>query len=418
MKSRGFVYFVRPSIAFSWLPLQTTCTNRSYFISLQTAISSCKQDIQLVLDKLDNVQEALTPVKTKNNQLIDLSHSPSSVEDKENSTPLKPRPRIKQERLLLSAKRGCPPMTITIPKLEEQVRITAVKNELDSTNTGSPPNHMLALSPSHDSESNISKLTKPTVKSERITPQELDLFDVNKVKQEYTDDDAAEEEDDVKVKIESVEAKSPLVQKLDSIIATAKSMNDKYGGKSPKPTSYQQLVAKSPESTLAEKDEPHELVSEVEPIGREQNTTEDILYEVKTKPYRSPVLGRANEEGTEEVAAKASFTHTGYLPSMVGTLKLYKNKTTGKHRLVQRNVIGTVKLNIGLGKDNFCTLQKITKVVKKLGRSPKEIHYVSFFAIEEEETGWERFVFKVRKESVDDLYNHLLACLTDQASCC
>jgi len=383
------------------------------------AISSCKQDIQSVLNKLENVQEALTPVKGgKNNQLIDLSHSPSS-EDKENSTPLKPRPRIKQERLLLSAKRGCPPMTITIPKLEEQVRITAVKNELDSTNT-SPPNHMLALSPS-DSESNISKLTKPTesstvvVKSERITPQELDLFDADKAfKQEYTDDDAAEEEDDVKVRIEAVNdiPKSPLVQKLDSIIATAKSMNDKYGGKSPKPTSYQQLDAKSPESTLAVKDEPHNLVNITEPIGKEQNTAEDILYEVKTKPYRSPVLGRANEEGQEEAVAKESFTHTGYLPSMVGTLKLYKDKTTGKHRLVQRNVIGTVKLNIGLG-DNFCTLQKITKVVKKLGRSPKEIHYVSFFAIEEEETGWERFVFKVRKESVDELYNHLLACLGD-----
>ena len=370
----------------------------------------------MVLDKLENVQEALTPVKGgKNNQLIDLSHSPSS--DKENSTPLKPRPRIKQERLLLSAKRGCPPLTITIPKLDEQVRITAVKNELDSTNT-SPPNHMLALSPSHDSESNISKLTKPTestvVKSERITPQELDLFDVNKVKQECTEEVA--EEDDVKVKIEAVNdtpSKSPLVQKLDSIIATAKSMNDKYGGKSPKPTNYQQLDAKSIKSPLAVKDEPHKLVNITEPIGKEQNTAEDILYEVKTKPYRSPVLGRANEEGTEEVAAKASFTHTGYLPSMVGTLKLYKNKTTGKHRLVQRNVIGTVKLNIGLGKDNFCTLQKITKVVKKLGRSPKEIHYVSFFAIEEEEIGWERFVFKVRKEHVDELYNHLLACLSD-----
>ena len=384
------------------------------------AISSCKQDIKLVLDKLDNVQEALTPVKnSKISQLIDLSHSPSSAENKENSTPLKPRPRIKQERLLLSAKRGCPPLTITIPTLDEKVRITAVKNELDSTNTGSPPNHMLALSPSHDSESNISKLTKPAesavvvVQSEMITPQELDLFDVNKVKQEYTEE-AAEEEDDVKVKIETVNdtaVRSPLVQKIDSIIATAKSMNDKYGGKSPKPTSYQQLGAKSPESTLAVKDEPHKLVNITEPIGKEQNTAEDILYEVKTKPYRSPVLGRANEEGQEEAVAKES-SHTGYLPSMVGTLKLYKNKTTGKHRLVQRNVIGTVKLNIGLG-DNFCTLQKITKVVKKLGRNPKEIHYVSFFAIEEEEIGWERFVFKVRKESVDSLYEHLLACLSD-----
>jgi len=384
------------------------------------AISSCKQDIHLVLDKLDNVQEALTPVKNGRN-IIDLSYSPP--EDKENSTPINIKPRIKQERLLLSAKRGCPPLTITIPKLEEeQVRITAVKNELDSTNTGSSPNHMLALSPSHDSQSTISKLSKPAestvvVKSERINPQELDLFDADKAfKQEYTDD--AVEEENVKVKIEAVNdttpSRSPLVQKLDSLVATAKSMNDKYGGKSPKPTSYQQLDAKSPESTttLAVKDEPHELVNITEPIGKEQNTAEDILYEVKAKPYRSPVLGRSNEEGQEEAVAKASFTHTGYLPSMVGTLKLYKNKTTGKHRLVQRNVIGTVKLNIGLG-DNFCTLQKITKVVKKLGRSPKEIHYVSFFAIEEEEIGWERFVFKVRKESVDDFYNHLLACLGD-----
>ena len=370
----------------------------------QTAISSCKQDIQLVLDKLDNVQEALTPVK--NNQLIDLSHSPSS--DKENSTPLKPRPRIKQERLLLSAKRGCPPMTITIPKLEEQVRITAVKNELDSTNTGSPPNHMLALSPSHDSESNISKLTKPAesavVKSEMITPQELDLFDADKVKQENTDE-AAEEEDDVNVKIEAVNdtpSKSPLVQKIDNLIATAKSMNDKYGGKSPKPTSYQQLDAKSPKSPLAVKDEPQlgtkiKDMSEVEPIGEEINDEEHILYQVKTIPYRTPICDQQ-----EEPKDTSSYTH-GYRPFMMkGTLKLYRHKTTGKHRLVQRSILtGIVNINIPI-EQNVCVIRKT------VSPNAKKLASVSFFA--RDKKGICSFVLKVKNIHAEGLYEHLLAC--------
>jgi len=374
------------------------------------AISSCKQDIQLVLDKLDNVQEALTPVKGgKNNQLIDLSHSPSSAEDKENSTPLKPRPRIKQERLLLSAKRGCPPLTITIPKLEDQVRITAVKNELDFTNTGSPPNHMLALSPSHDSESNISKLTKhaesTVVKSEMITPQELDLFDVNKIKQEYTEE-AAEEEDDVRVKIEAVNdtaVRSPLVQKLDSFIATAKSMNDKYGGKSPKPTSYQQLDAKSPKSPLAVKKEEPQLgtkikdMSEVEPIGEEINDEEHILYQVKTIPYRTPICDQQ-----EEPKDTSSYTH-GYRPFMMkGTLKLYRHKTTGKHRLVQRSILtGIVNINIPI-EQNVCVIRKT------VNPNAKKLASVSFFA--RDKKGICSFVLKVKNIHADGLYEHLLAC--------
>ena len=375
------------------------------------AISSCKQDIKLVLDKLENVQEALTPVKGKNNQLIDLSHSPS--EDKENSTPLKPRPRIKQERLLLSAKRGCPPLTITIPKLDEKVRITAVKKENESiANTESPPNHMLALSPSHDSESIISKLTKPAestvvvVKSERITPQELDLFDVNKVKQEYADDDAAEEEDDVKVKIEAVNdtaVRSPLVQKLDNMIATAKSMNDKYGGKSPKPTSYQQLDTKSPKSTLAVKKEEPQLgtkikdMSDVEPIGEEINDEEHILYQVKTIPYRTPICDQQ-----EEPKDTSSYTH-GYRPFMMkGTLKLYRHKTTGKHRLVQRSILtGIVNINIPI-EQNVCVIRKT------VGPNAKKLASVSFFA--RDKKGICSFVLKVKNIHADGLYEHLLAC--------
>ena len=377
-------------------PVKDTC-------DALAAISSCKQDIKLVLDKLDNVQNALTPVKDGKN-IIDLSYSPPN---KENSTPINMKPRIKLEHLLLSAKRGCPPLTITIPKLDEKVRITAVKNEFDSTNTGSPPNHMLALSPSHDSESIISKLTKPAestvvVKSERITPQELDLFDVNKAFKQEAEEENVEE--NVKVKIEAVDdtARSPLVQKLDNIIATAKSMNNKYGGKSPKPTSYQQLDIKSPKSTLAVKDEPQlgtkiKDMSEVEPLGEEANDEEHILYQVKTVPYRTPICDQQ-----EEPKDMSSYTH-GYRPFMMkGTLKLYRHKTTGKHRLVQRSILtGIVNINIPI-EQNVCVIRKT------VGPNVKKLASVSFFA--RDKKGICSFVLKVKKIHADGLYEHLLAC--------
>ena len=137
----------------------------------------------------------------------------------------------------------------------------------------------------------------------------------------------------------------------------------------------------------------------IEAIGKEVNKEEDIVLEMKAKPYRLPLRSQEIEQVMPH-----------WIPSMKGTLKLYRHKTNGKTRLVQRNVIGTVKVNLAIKGGYVSDLQKSVRVVKKkktkMGVS-KEVASVSFYAIENLATGWERFVFKVSVKDVDHLYCQL-----------
>ena len=141
--------------------------------------------------------------------------------------------------------------------------------------------------------------------------------------------------------------------------------------------------------------EENKLVRIVEAIGKEVNNEENIVLEMKSKPYRLPLRSQENE-----------LVLPHWIPSMKGTLKLYRHKANGKTRLVQRNVIGTVKVNLAIKGGYVYDLQKNVRVVKKMGVS-KEVASVSFYAIENLATGWERFMFKVSVKDVDNLYCQL-----------
>ena len=141
--------------------------------------------------------------------------------------------------------------------------------------------------------------------------------------------------------------------------------------------------------------EENKLVPIVEAIGKEVNNEENIVLEMKSKPYRLPLRSQENE-----------LVLPHWIPSMKGTLKLYRHKANGKTRLVQRNVIGTVKVNLAIKGGYVYDLQKNVRVVKKMGVS-KEVASVSFYAIENLATGWERFMFKVSVKDVDNLYCQL-----------
>lgn len=131
-------------------------------------------------------------------------------------------------------------------------------------------------------------------------------------------------------------------------------------------------------------------------VGKEVNTKEDIVFEAKAKPFRLQLDG-------SELSTTAPFEWT---PSMAGPLRLYRHKSDGKTRLVQRNPIGTVKLNLAI-EGNVVELEQEIKIVKKRGRKPKKVAYVRFFAKADEETGIECFLLKVKIDKLDTLYDAL-----------
>jgi len=133
-------------------------------------------------------------------------------------------------------------------------------------------------------------------------------------------------------------------------------------------------------------------------IGKEVNTEEDILFEVRAKPFRlsTCVKEQPSFEGTTHVWTKSS----------AGSLKLYRHKTTRKTRLVQRNAIGTVKLNVAIVEGINC-LDKVRVEAKRKGCKPKDVAYVRFFAVADEDTGLECFLLKVKPENLDPLYTKL-----------
>lgn len=95
--------------------------------------------------------------------------------------------------------------------------------------------------------------------------------------------------------------------------------------------------------------------------------------------------------------------------SQTGTLKLYRNKATGKTRLVHRNIVGTVKLNVSVGKEMIC-LEKIRVQVERKGKVFIKT-FIQFIAVACEDTGPECFRIQVVGKNnlsvLDQLYTQL-----------
>ena len=89
------------------------------------------------------------------------------------------------------------------------------------------------------------------------------------------------------------------------------------------------------------------LVPIIEAIGKEVNNKENIVLEMKAKPYLFPLRSQEIEQDMPN-----------WIPSMKGTLKVYHHKVNGKTRLVWRNVIGNVKVNLAIKGSYFSCLQK------------------------------------------------------------
>lgn len=130
-------------------------------------------------------------------------------------------------------------------------------------------------------------------------------------------------------------------------------------------------------------------------ICKEVNTEEDVVFETKTTPWRTQL--RCDDDAEQQTF------RDGWIKSAPGSLKLYRHKTTGKTRLVQRNRIGTVKLNLPVG-EGMKDLEKVTKQLKKHGRKAKEVAYVRFIAQADEEAGLEMFLLKVKPEKLEMLF--------------
>lgn len=118
----------------------------------------------------------------------------------------------------------------------------------------------------------------------------------------------------------------------------------------------------------------------VEKIEAEENTEEEILYEVRAKHIK--------------------FVDSSWKKYGAGVLRLYKHKATGKHRMVIRNEIGKVQFNVGVSKG--MTFEKIIKNTKK-GKAC----FVKFVAVEDVSKGLESFMLQVKPDAVDKLHETL-----------
>ena len=130
-------------------------------------------------------------------------------------------------------------------------------------------------------------------------------------------------------------------------------------------------------------------------LGKEKNEEEDIVFEAKAVLWRLPV--RSDDSEKEETYSG------GWAKSAAGSLKLYRHKETEKTRLVQRNHAGQVKLNLSIG-EGVTELEKVVTSQKKKGRKAKQVAYVKFVAVADEDVGLEFFLLKVKPDKVDMLY--------------
>ncbi|KAL7472444.1 hypothetical protein ACHAXS_012776 [Conticribra weissflogii] len=112
-------------------------------------------------------------------------------------------------------------------------------------------------------------------------------------------------------------------------------------------------------------------------IEQEENKDEDVLMELRAKHLKC-VDGKWKKFGA-------------------GVLRLYRHKETSKHRMVLRNEIGKVQLNLAVSKG-----MPLEKHLKKGSKGTAA--YVSFAAVEKEDAGMERFMLQVKPEELDKLH--------------
>lgn len=116
-------------------------------------------------------------------------------------------------------------------------------------------------------------------------------------------------------------------------------------------------------------------------VGQEENEDEEKLYEV---------LARLNK--LEDKAWKKECK---------GPLRLYRNKTTDKKRMVLRNDAGRVMFNVAIS--NGMTFQKVSEKTQK----GKDIWYVQFFAVVNAGEGAKPIRLNVVKDEVDRFHEEL-----------
>jgi hypothetical protein len=114
--------------------------------------------------------------------------------------------------------------------------------------------------------------------------------------------------------------------------------------------------------------------------GTRTNTQEDILYEVRGKPMK--LVGKE------------------WKKYGAGLCRLYRHKTTSKHRIVMRNEIGKVQFNVGVSAE-----MTFTKEVKNGKKG--SIGFVKFIGIEDAEEGPKPIMLQVQPNNVDELHSAL-----------
>lgn len=395
-----------------------------------SSVTSSRSPKRTQLDALSNAEKALmgalSAVKEAGKEIeediVDLCGEESSVEeeDKENeqvkrantlaNTLVKQKPRLRIKR----EKHDTPPVSsvhlpFKLPKREMPLQEEAGKEEAHSL-TSLP--HLLALSPSFcdkESSSGVDPAPKSPVsastalpfddmkkkvpdKKEEVTPNGK----ASAVKVEFIGPPRLDMQNDNKTIIKGEDAtpsgdgkmlgaRSPLLVK---VITSAKNINNAIT--SPLKTKRDSSATKSTKKEEEDRDPDDEAEDELV-LGKEVNKDEDVVFECTAKP---------------SMVSLGDFSNNSHkwLKSATGIAKLYRHHTTGKTRLVQRNAIGTVKLNLAISSESVWGLQRTEKVVRKFGRS-KEVSYVSFFALEKD--GWSRIALKVGRDDVNNLFEHL-----------
>lgn len=119
----------------------------------------------------------------------------------------------------------------------------------------------------------------------------------------------------------------------------------------------------------------------IEEVEQEKNEEEDVLFEIKAKPMKS-VDGEWKKYGA-------------------GVCRLYKHKTTKKHRIVTRNTIGKVQFNVSISAD----MKPFDKVLKD-GKKGK-LAFIKFSGMESAAEGVRVMMLQVTPEEIDRFHSIL-----------
>lgn len=120
----------------------------------------------------------------------------------------------------------------------------------------------------------------------------------------------------------------------------------------------------------------------IEKVEQEENTDEEILTEVRAKPMK-------REKSSGEWKKFGS-----------GACRLYRHKTTSKHRLVIRNQIGKVQFNVAVS--NKMEFNKEIKDTKK-----GKLAFVKFMGVMDASEGPVVIVLQVQPEKIDEFHSQL-----------